>query len=144
MNLIKLHYTKLIHRNLSHSYTIITKEGKKSISHCNNNKYLGINLIFLLLQWDEAGASLVVQMIKNLLSVQETQIWSLGQEDPLEKGMAIHPSILAWRISWRKEPLRPQSMGLQRVGHDWGTNTSRFTFRDKSTKGCKRPVLREL
>jgi len=70
------------------------------------------------LQWDEAGDSLVVQMIKNLPAVQETQIRSLGQEDTLEKGMAIHSSILAWRISWREEPGGLQSMGFQRIGHD--------------------------
>ena len=45
--------------------------------------------------------------------MQETQVWSLGQEDPLEKEMATHPSILAWRIPWTEEPGRPQSMGSQ-------------------------------
>ena len=106
-------------KSLAFQYTN-NKRGKNSISHCNNNnkKHLGINLIFLLLQWDEAGASLVVQMIKNLPAVQETQIRSLGQEDTLEKGMAIHSSILAWRISWTEEPGRLQSMGFQRIGHD--------------------------
>ena len=49
-------------------------------------------------------ASLVAQMVKNLPVMQDTQIWSLGQEDPLEKGMATHPSIFAWRIPWTKEP----------------------------------------
>ena len=49
-------------------------------------------------------------------------IWSLGQEDPLEKGLATHSSILAWRIPWTEEPGRLQSMGLQRVGRDWVTN----------------------
>ena len=65
-------------------------------------------------------------MVKNLPAVQETQVWSLGREDSLEKGMAAHSSILAWRISWREEPGGLQSMGSQRVGHDWETNT--FTF----------------
>jgi len=54
----------------------------------------------------------------------ETQVRSLGQEDPLEKEMATHSSILAWRIPWREEPGRLQSMGSQRVGHDWGTSLS--------------------
>ena len=54
-------------------------------------------------------------MVKNLPTVQETQVQSLGQEDPLEKGMAAHSSILAWRILWSEEPGRPQSMGSQRV-----------------------------
>ena len=49
-------------------------------------------------------ASLVAQMVKNLLAVQETQIWSLGQQDPLKKGIATHSSIFAWRILWTEEP----------------------------------------
>ena len=57
-------------------------------------------------------------MVKNLPAMQETQIISLGWEDPLEKEMATHSSILAWRIPWTEEPGGPQSMGLKRVGHD--------------------------
>ena len=57
-------------------------------------------------------------MGKNLLALQETQVRFLGQEDPLEKGMATHSSILAWRILWREEPDGLQSMGLQRIGLD--------------------------
>ena len=56
-------------------------------------------------------------VVKNLPSVQETQVGSLGREDPLEKGMAIHSSILAWRIPWTEEPGGLQSTGSQRVGH---------------------------
>ena len=56
-------------------------------------------------------------------AIQETQIQSLGQEDLLEKRMATHSSILAWRISWTEEPGGLQSMGLQRAGHDWVNNT---------------------
>ena len=52
------------------------------------------------------GASPVAQMVKNLLAMQETRVWSLGREDPLEKGMAIHSSILAWKIPWIEEPGR--------------------------------------
>ena len=63
-------------------------------------------------------ASLVVQSVKYLLAVQEIQVRSLGLEDPLEKEMAIHPSILAWKISWTEEPGGLQSMGSLRVGHD--------------------------
>ena len=66
-------------------------------------------------------ASLVAYMVKNLPAMQETQVWSLGREDPLEKGMATYSSILAWRISWTEEPGGLESMGLQRVGHDWAT-----------------------
>ena len=56
-------------------------------------------------------------MVKNLPAVQETQVQSLGMEDPLEKEMATHSSIFAWRIPWTEEPGRLQSMGSQKVGH---------------------------
>ena len=58
------------------------------------------------------------QMVKNLPAVQETQVRSLGWEDPLEKGMATHFSVLAWEIPWSEEPGRLQLMELQRVGHN--------------------------
>ena len=64
------------------------------------------------------GASLVAKLIKNLPAMQETQVQSLGHEDPLEKGMVTHSSILAWRIPGTEEPGRLQSMGSQRVRHD--------------------------
>ena len=60
----------------------------------------------------------LIQSVKNLPAVQETRVRSLGWEDPLEKEMATHSSILAWKISWTEEPGGLQSMGLQRVGHD--------------------------
>ena len=63
-------------------------------------------------------ASLVTQAVKNLPTMQETWVQSLGWKDPLEKGTATHPSILAWRIPEMKELGRLQSMGSQRVGHD--------------------------
>ena len=63
-------------------------------------------------------ASLVAQMVKNLPPMQETQVRFLGQEDPLEKGLASHSSILAWRIPWIEEPGGLQFFGSQRVGHD--------------------------
>ena len=59
-------------------------------------------------------------MVKNLPVIWETRIWSLCGKDPLEKGMATHASILAWKIPWTEEP---QFMGLQRVGYDWVTDT---------------------
>ena len=59
----------------------------------------------------------MAQMVKNLPAIQETWVRSLIWEDPLEKGMATHSSILAWRIPWTEEPGRLQSMGLQRVRH---------------------------
>ena len=60
----------------------------------------------------------VVQMVKNLPAMQETWVQSLGQEDPLEKEMATHSSILAWKIPWTEKPGGLQSVGLQRVRHD--------------------------
>ena len=60
----------------------------------------------------------MAQTVKNLPVIQETGVESLGGEDPLEKGMATHSSILTWRIPWTEEAGRLQSMGWQRVGHD--------------------------
>ena len=71
---------------------------------------------------------LVTQTVKNPPAIQETQVWSLGQEDPLEKGITTHSSILAWRIPWTEEPGGLQSMRLQRVRHSWVINT--FTFNE--------------
>ena len=74
----------------------------------------------------------VAQAIKNLPAMQKTQVQSLGREDPLEKGMATHSSILAWRIPWTEEPGGLQSLGSKRVGHNWATDT--FTL--KITSKC--------
>ena len=63
-------------------------------------------------------AFLVTQMVKNL-PVMETWVWSLGQEDLLERGRTTHSSTVAWRIPWTEEPGGLQSLGSQRVGHDW-------------------------
>ena len=60
----------------------------------------------------------MTQTVKNFLPMQETQVQSLGWEDPLEEEMATHSSILAWRILWTQEPGRPQFMGSQRVRHN--------------------------
>ena len=66
-------------------------------------------------------------MVKHLSTMRETRVRALGWEDPLEKEMATHFSIIAWKISWTEEPGRLQSMGSQRVGHDFT-----FTFRVSS------------
>ena len=63
-------------------------------------------------------ASLVAQTVKRLSAMQETRVQSLGWEDPLEKEMAAHSSILAWKIPWTMEPGRLRYMGTQRVGHN--------------------------
>ena len=60
----------------------------------------------------------MARIVKNLPAIQETQARSLGWEDPLEKRMATHSSILAWRIAWTEEPGGLQSIGSQRVSHD--------------------------
>ena len=70
----------------------------------------------------------VAQAIKNLPAMQKTQVQFLGREDPLEKGMATHSSILAWRIPWTEEPGGLQSLELQSVRHDWATNSFTFTY----------------
>ena len=79
------------------------KRGVKNDTH---------SLAFVL-WYDKKGASLVAQMVKNLPAMQEIQIRSLGQKDLLEKEMATHSSILAWKIPWTEEPGRLQSMRLQ-------------------------------
>ena len=64
-------------------------------------------------------ASLIAQMVKNLPAMKETQVQSLGQEDPLEKDMATHSCSITWRIPWPEEPSGLQSIGLQGVRHSW-------------------------
>ena len=78
----------------------------------------------LLCHWSKQ----VTQTAKNLPAMQETWVWSLGWEDPLEKGMASHSSILAWRIPWTEEPGGLESMGLQRVRHIYVTFTFFYCF----------------
>ena len=88
----------------------------------NFNKYDKYNKTLHL---REVWASMVAQTINNLPAMQETLVWSVGQEDPLGRGRATYSSILAWRIPWTEEPGRLQSTGSQRVGHDGVTNTLR-------------------
>ena len=68
--------------------------------------------------------SRVAQTVKRLPTMRETRVRPMGQEDPLEKEMATHSNILAWRIPWIEEPVGLQFMGLQKVGHDWVTSLS--------------------
>ena len=74
--------------------------------------------------WRQFWSSLVAQLVKNLPAMQDTWIQSLGWEDLLEKGMATHSNILSWRIPWTEELGGLQSMGLQRVGHNWAIKHS--------------------
>ena len=75
---------------------------------------IALGFVYILREY----ASLVAQILKHLPPMRETWVRSLGWEDPLEKEMATHSSILAWRIPWTEEPGRLQSIGSQRVGHD--------------------------
>ena len=82
-------------------------------------KYTHIfSYLFLAKELDTTWASLVAQRLKRLPAMWETWVRSLGQEDPLEKGMATHSGILTWRIPWTEEPGGLQSTGSQRVGYD--------------------------
>ena len=76
----------------------------------------------------------MAQKVKHLPAVRQTQVQSLGREDPLEKEMATHSSTLAWKISWTEEPGRLQSMGSQRVRHDGVTSLSLFFFLFKNIR----------
>ena len=94
-------------------------KSSKTGSSLNGNQIRGHTLIFLLQFHDSSPrTSLVAQTVKRLPTMRETQVQSLGQEDPLQKGMATHSSTLAWKIPWVEEPGRLQSMGLQTVGYD--------------------------
>ena len=84
-------------------------------------QYIMCKLIILELY--TLWTSLVAQMVTHLHTTWETRVQSLGWED-LEKEMATHSSTLAWKIPWKEEPVRLQSMGLQRVGHDCATSLS--------------------
>ena len=85
------------------------------------------SIIYIALHY--TWASLVAQTVKNQTAVHETWVWSLGQEDPLEKEVATHSRILAWRIPWTEGPGGLQSMGSQKVECDWVTNTMIIQWR---------------
>ena len=112
-------YLLIIHEHLSFNYDY--SKQKKTVT----NKYVKYVLQNIVLRLTEMWASLVAQRLKHLPAMRETQVWSPAWEDPLEKEMAAHSSILAWKIPWTEEPSRLRSMGSQRVGHDWAT--SQFT-----------------
>ena len=87
-----------------------------------NNNYYKIEIVFQ--SSNLTGITLVAQMIKNLPVMWDIWVWSLGQEDSLEKEMVIQSSILAWEIPWTEEPGGLQFMELQRITQDWATNTN--------------------
>ena len=88
--------------------------------------------LWIILAQESNWGFLVARLIKNLPAIQGTQIQSLGQEDPLEKGMTTHSSILARRVPWAEEPGGLPWTEEQRIRHDWGTKT--FTFFQDSNK----------
>ena len=103
-----------------------------------------MNLVLLSLiyrktdvQWNYLPTGTVAQEVKNPPAMWEAWVGSLGWEDPLEKGMATQSSILAWRIPWREEPGGLQSMGSQRVGHNWTTFTSLHIITSQKRKKKK-------
>ena len=79
---------------------------------------IGVSALASVLPMNSVAQNLVAQMVKRLSAMQETRVQSLGWEDPLEKEMAAHSSILAWKILWTMVPGRLPSMVSQRVGHD--------------------------
>ena len=87
--------------------------------HCLNREMFAA---FYFRLWNS-----MAQRVKHLSTMWKTQVRSLGQKDPLEKGMAIHSSTITWRIPWTEEPGRLQSIGSQRVGHDWATSLTSLT-----------------
>ena len=102
-------------------YYIYNYFSREMVQFENNFTFVRIWPYFLLLY--SVGASLVVQTVKNLPAMQETWVQSLGWEDPLEKEMATHSSILAWKIPWTEVPGGLQSIGLQSQ-----TQLSKFHF----------------
>ena len=97
---------------LPSEYGVNEKLHEQNYSIHRNWLYLFIYLLLL-------GDSLVAQRVKHLPAMQEAWVWSLGWEDPLEKEIATHSSTLAWKIPRMEKPGRLQSMGSQRVGHNW-------------------------
>ena len=103
--------------DIRHPYLYVSTKSS-NIFHHNSNIYLLYKVVRAKNYSSIVYLSLVAQMVKNLPAMRETWVPSLGWEDPLEKGMATHSSILAWRIPWTEEPGGVQSIGSQRVGHD--------------------------
>ena len=99
------------------------------------------HLSLLIPHTHKRETSVVAQMVKSLPAMQETQVWTLGQEDTLEKEMAIHSSIFAWRIPRTEEPGEPQSVRLQRVGHNWATNIFNMKVKLIGTSWVRWPSL---
>ena len=90
----------------------------KHMKKCSTSRHLKKGNLIITSRLFRICERLVAQMVKRLSTMRETQVQPVGQEDPLEKEMAIHSSTIAWKIPWTEEPRRLQSMGSQKVGHD--------------------------
>ena len=97
-----------------------TEESNRGLLHCRR--------ILYQLSYEGTSYQILIKVLLTSAAVQETWLWSLGWEDPLEEGMATPSSILAWRIPWMEEPGELQCWGLQRVRHDWVTKHSTHSF----------------
>ena len=106
------HFTRLVH-NLPTSVTLLFPSDSKTLPY-RAKDIAKFSLRYISQDW----TSLVAQLVRNLPVMWETWAQPLGQEEPLEKGMATHSIILVWRISWTEAPGGLQSMGSQRVGHN--------------------------
>ena len=95
-----------------HSWAGVSTQGRETRCMCHR----------------KGDTSLLAQMVKRLPTNWETRVWSLGQEDPLEKEMGTHSSTLAWKIPWTEECGRLQSLESQRVGYNWMTSLCLFSF----------------
>ena len=100
-------------KKTSYLYSLAQPLVSYTVVMTNKLSYLSVFLVFMCLPNYE-GASLVAQSVKSLPAVQETRVRFLGQEDPLEKKMATHSSIFAWRIPWTEEPGGLHPWGLKR------------------------------
>ena len=117
---------KLWHIQTMGYYSVLKKK-KKTKKHKTTDELLNPEKTWRnlkCLSLSKKRASLVAQLVKNLPTMWETWVRFLGWEDPLEREMATHSSTIAWKIPWKEEPSRLQSMGLQRVGHNWATKLS--------------------
>ena len=102
---------------------------------CQDSDSFSMYLIIFSPFFRVYGASLMAQTVKRLSAMQDTQVWSLGWEDPLKKEMTAHSSILAWKIPWIDEPGKLPSMGSQRVRDDWAISLH-FTSLHFTSLGC--------
>ena len=112
LSLILLIFRYFLIRKITHDWPFIF------ILHVCIGIFTRTMLYFFLINYSSVEwpwASLVAQLVKNLSSMQKIRVWFLGQEDPLEKEMATHFSILAWRIPWTEKAGRPQSLGSQEL-----------------------------